>query len=507
MSPAQAAENINQLNRKRAAMAGPFISLCMIVKNEELRLPRCLESVRGLVDEYVIVDTGSTDRTKEIAKSFGAKVLSFAWSDDFSEARNESLRHAKGDWIIFLDADETLNRSGESDCLKKAASAPGIDAYYVPILNPDTNHGSESTVGSAVRFFRKYPGIRFAGRVHESVDRFLSGVGARAARSTFIIEHYGYGLDRDIVRKKYERNLNLLEKELEENPSDANVRYHLGLTCMALERDKEALEAFERALSGTGLTTSLEAMILNMKSYHLLRAGEIDAADEACSRSLALVPVQNTARLLKGLASFYGHAYGDALPLLLDSYRFISLPPQERESDIFFEDSIGKSSLIEIIGTCFCETGHFAEAIPFLKLTAHLKNDPASFERLGICLLNMGDFSGAVEYLEKARAGTEHSGLALPLSFACFRTGDFRRAADHFRCAKPGDDNEVAVAFQLLQAMASEDSFRPWLSDCIQSKLDLFRRAFPEDFPRFLMQTEKTGLSRKQHPARLEEKA
>jgi glycosyltransferase involved in cell wall biosynthesis len=477
----------------------------MIVKNEELRLRGCLESLRGLVDEMVVVDTGSTDKTKEIAKSFGAKVFHFTWSDNFSMARNESLRHATGDWIIFLDADELLNQAGEDDCLRKAASVPGIDAYLVPILNPKTDGGSGSTIGSAVRFFRNFPGIQFSSRVHESVDRFLNGVGAKAARSTFVIEHFGYGLDRDTVKRKYERNLNLLEKELADNPCDGNARYHLGLTCMALERETEAREAFDRALSGTGLTPSLEAMILNMKSYHHLRAGEFDSAYDACSRSQDLVPVQNTARQLKGLAFFYRKAYGEALPLLLESYRFISLPPQERKSDIFFEDSIDKPSLIEIIGICFSEIGHFAEAIPFLKLAIHLKNDAACLERLGICLLNTGDFPGAADYLEKARSSSpESSSLALPLSFACFRTEDLRRAARYFCCAQLRDAGEVAVAFQLLKAMAAEDSFRPYLADCIRSKLDVFRKAFSEDFSKFLSQAEKSGSSPESSPGQLE---
>ena len=134
-----------------------------------------------------------------------------------------------------------------------------------------------------------------------------------------------------------------------------------------------------------------------------------------------------------------------------------------------------------------------------------MKNDPASFERLGICLLNTGDLPGAVEHLEKARAGSPESiTLALPLSFAWFRTGDLRRAADYFRCAKTRHPNELGVAFQLLQAMAAEESFRPYLSDCIRSKEDLFREAFPEDFSRFLMRAEKSGSDRDQVTGPLE---
>ena len=88
----------------------PSISLCMIAKNEEKYLEQCLNSVKGLADEIIIVDTGSTDRTKEIAKKFSAKIFDFKWIDDFSAARNESLKHAAKDWILVLDADEMIDK-------------------------------------------------------------------------------------------------------------------------------------------------------------------------------------------------------------------------------------------------------------------------------------------------------------------------------------------------------------------------------------------------------------
>lgn len=459
--------------RGPAAGAPPSISLCMIVKDEEVRLPGCIESARGAVDEIVVVDTGSSDRTAEVAKSLGAKVHFFPWRDDFSAARNESLRHAKGDWILFLDADETLNTLGDGERLRKAASLPGIDAFSVPIINPRPDRESGVATGAAVRFFRNLPGIRFSSRVHENVDRFLLEKGARVANGPFLIEHRGYALDRDAVRKKYERNLRLLQKELEENPDNAHARYHLGLTFMALEREPEARGAFDRALTGKGLTRTLEAMILNMKSYHHLRAGEADRALDCAGSSLALVGNQNTARLLKGLALFRGRAYGEALPLLLAACRFASLPPQERKSGIAYEDGIEKPLLVEMIGTCFFETQQLAEALPFLKHTAQHKKDAASLERLGICLLNQGDFSGAAACLEQARAGTsDPERLALPLAFARFRTGDFALAALYFRGASPRDENETAIARKLLAAMEAEEGFRPYLGDCVRKMKD-----------------------------------
>ncbi len=483
-----ASESLNRAPRHcRTDSCPPRVSLCMIAKNEHERISGCLESVRGLVDEIIVVDTGSGDGTKEIAQSCGAGVFSFPWTGSFAEARNESLRHATGNWIIFLDADERLNTFGAQDCLRKAASIPGADAFSVPIINSGPVGRIDSTVGRAVRFFRNLPGIRFSGRVHETVDRFLIESGVKVVHSEFEIEHFGYGLEPDIVKRKYERNLDLLKKELAEDHGNGHARYHLGLTYMALEREEEARKAFDLALCGNGLTPSIEAMILNMKSYHHLRAGEIDQALDAACRSLLVVPLQNMARLLKGIALFQKRAHFEALPLLLQAYRFVSLPPKDRKSDISFEDSLDKIDLVEIIGICFSETGRFAEAIPFLKLSGHLKPGPAVFERLGVCFLNSGNFPAALEYLQKARADApEPDSLALPLAFASLKTGDRAAAAQYFCSARPRDESEMSVAFQMIEAMAADKAFRPYLADCIRSREDAFRKAFPARFLSFM---------------------
>src|SRR3989344_3837469 len=117
------------------------ISLCMIARNEELYLEQCLNSVKDLADEIIIVDTGSTDKTKEIAKKFGAKVFDFKWVDDFSAARNESLKHAAKDWILVLDADETLDEKGKK-AIKELAKGKDNDAY----LFLQKNYTNESSI-------------------------------------------------------------------------------------------------------------------------------------------------------------------------------------------------------------------------------------------------------------------------------------------------------------------------------------------------------------------------
>lgn len=215
----------------------PTISLCMIVKNEELHLQKCLESVKGLVDEIVIVDTGSIERTKEIAKKSGAKVVEFEWSDDFAAARNVSLQHATGDWILVLDADETLSKKDHEKI--KQYVRENADAYfliqrdYLPTCQAreftskegDTYDESKPYPGwhenKLIRLFKKSSIIQFSGVVHESVLPALRKDKLTIKETNIPIHHYGRL--KDNLERKEELYFALGEKKLAQNPSDAKA--------------------------------------------------------------------------------------------------------------------------------------------------------------------------------------------------------------------------------------------------------------------------------------------
>ena len=159
---------------KRVAAAahpatGMTLSLCMIVKDEEAMIGRCLASVREAVDEIVVVDTGSGDRTVEIAEEHGARVLHHAWTGDFSAARNVSFDAATSDWILYLDADELLV-DGDAEALRALTGQTWREAFFLV----ETNHTGElesgtATTHDALRVFRNRPGYRFSGRIHEQI--------------------------------------------------------------------------------------------------------------------------------------------------------------------------------------------------------------------------------------------------------------------------------------------------------------------------------------------------
>src|SRR5690349_2795694 len=123
-------------NRRQTGHPQPLISACLIVRNEEANLPRCLGSLAGKIDQFVVVDTGSTDRTVELAQQAGAEVFQFAWCDDFSAARNESLRHAWGKWILWIDADDELVER-EPGALRRLCETPRSSwGYFLDVHCP-----------------------------------------------------------------------------------------------------------------------------------------------------------------------------------------------------------------------------------------------------------------------------------------------------------------------------------------------------------------------------------
>lgn len=204
------------------------VSACLIVKDEAARLPRCLASLAEAVDEIVVVDTGSSDETRELARSFGARVGTFHWSDDFSAARNAALDLATGDWVLVIDADEWL-RPGGAAALRAACDDPAVVAYKLALVNH--LDGDRREEESLTRLFRRDPRVRFAGRVHEQVTESLAQVATRPGAWPELrgvtIEHDGYLKSIVRERDKSRRNVALLSRAVDEAPRDPYLRYKL----------------------------------------------------------------------------------------------------------------------------------------------------------------------------------------------------------------------------------------------------------------------------------------
>jgi hypothetical protein len=227
---------------------GLRLSLCMIVRDEEQMLPRCLAAVADAVDEIVIVDTGSSDATIEIARSFGARIIEHEWSGSFAQARNVSFDAAAGDWLMYLDADEVLVRE-DAALLRSLTGRTWREAFYLS----ETNYTGDVEDGTAVahnalRVFRNRPEYRFEGRLHEQIAHRLPGYLPERVETTGIrVEHYGYlGVVRD-ARQKSRRNIELLRLQQAESPPGAFLHYNLGCEYAAAGDHAAALAELERA--------------------------------------------------------------------------------------------------------------------------------------------------------------------------------------------------------------------------------------------------------------------
>ncbi len=237
-----------------AARARPAVdmrlSLCMIVRDEQQMLARCLESVADAVDEIVVVDTGSSDATIEIARSFGARVIEYAWTGSFAEARNVSFDAARGDWVMYLDADEMLVREDLS-LLRSLTGRTWREAFYLyqTHYTGDEEDGTAVT-HNALRVFRNRPEYRFEGRLHEQIAQCLPGYLPERIEATGIrVEHFGYVSAVRDAREKSSRNIELLRLQQAESEPTPFMHFNLGCEYAAVGDRGAALAEFERAWS------------------------------------------------------------------------------------------------------------------------------------------------------------------------------------------------------------------------------------------------------------------
>jgi len=262
----------------------PRLTACIVVKNEERRLGRCLTSLRGLVDEVVVVDTGSTDRTADIAREHGARVKAFSWSDDFAAARNEALRHATGAWVLMIDADESLDAAGRAE-VRWIVNSPKRSAQLVRQLThlPRDEDGVERLL---VRLFPNDPSLRFSGNVNEVlVD--ASGARVNAQPSGVVLHHEGAPATR---RRRLRRVLKLLENDARHHRENARPALDLTRAYLdigwAAEAEEEAHRAVELLVGAPAEADFLRPEAHGLRARALLELGRFaDAAGESRAAS------------------------------------------------------------------------------------------------------------------------------------------------------------------------------------------------------------------------------
>ncbi len=305
-----------QKSSKKAA-----VSLCMIIKDEEKYLARCLASVKPIVDEMIVVDTGSADRSKDIAITFGAKVYDYEWKNDFAEARNYSISKASGEWILILDGDEVispLDHAHFNKIVKKTPRSP--IAYTIATRNynklanivgwvPNDGHypDEEAAIGwlpsEKVRLFYGKDQIWFEGAVHELVDPVLRRNGIEIKKCRILVHHYGR-LDKEKLDRKGEIYFDIGQKKLSEMGEDVNALRELAIQATILEKNQEAFELWQRLLALNPNPNLAAIAYVNMGTIYN-RLGKFEDALDAGKKAVECDPDLKEARYNHAMAELH----------------------------------------------------------------------------------------------------------------------------------------------------------------------------------------------------------
>ena len=349
----------------------PQISLCMIVRDEEKYIERCLASAKDIFDEIIIVDTGSQDKTISLAKSFGARIFSYKWQDNFSIPRNISLEHAAGDWIFILDADEWL--CPESKVLvKNLTDKKDVLGYRVSIqFHPDWSEMK------SLRMFRNLPGLRFRGVFHEMLtitekqtDKFLL--------SDIKIHHQLCTEKRK--KSKFPRNIRLLEKHLKEYPEDIYQILCLARIKIITNNFAESKDLLTRASHVFKKTKfHKNSYELYLAHYYLQLMNYYSALDDkskslaVCEKAVLEVPTYPLFSFEAAGLCYEMQKYDRALDYFNKCLAFNK--KQAYESNMFFPKAILGSQSLAGLGYCYFRTKQYKHAAQYFKDSLVLTND------------------------------------------------------------------------------------------------------------------------------------
>lgn len=273
-------------------MHGEQITGCLIVKNEEETVERCIKSILPIIDELIIVDTGSTDRTIEIVRKYTNHIHFYQWNDNFAEVRNFAISKATKEWIIFPDADEYFNDKSQKNILNtikkvnRSADALMVSGYNI---NPVTNEIKEKF--NVIRIFRNKQNIKYTGRIHEYLKKTGNFV---VVDCTDNINFYHTGYNIEVVRSKNknDRNINLLLKDLEENENNGNAHYYLSQQYMGMllfeKVQYHAMKAIENGITVIGREPT--AYVNYIKASLNLKNRDISELIDLCNECIKKHP-------------------------------------------------------------------------------------------------------------------------------------------------------------------------------------------------------------------------
>lgn len=407
----------------------------MIVRDEAEFLEQCLNSVKDIVDDIVIVDTGSVDDTKIIATQFGARIFDYKWADDFSQARNFALEQATGDWVLVMDADETVSQSDHVKLLSLISEAKA-DAYslvqrtygdnlkhsnYV-CRGVDTYKESQAYAGwipsNLVRLFRNDPAYRFRYKIHELIEPSIEECNGKIRASKIPLHHFTYEKNSDFISGKHTRYLEYGLKQIESTPLDPKP--YLEVALVYCER-KDFNRAEEILLKGNAIAPN-NADIYDAIGTLYIDTNRASKAESFIRKCLSIRP--NDVIMLNKLASVcMAHQAFDEAESLLKRARKLSpnsimvynnfgllyaVSNRQMKAVNAFKKSVQLNAVnlyaLTSLGMLYVNLGQFKKACPVLEQALKVDSDDVRvLYHLGVACANLKQKPRAIELLNRAQ--------------------------------------------------------------------------------------------------------
>jgi tetratricopeptide (TPR) repeat protein len=349
-----------------------LLTAALIVRDEAGFLADCLASIRPVVDEIVVVDTGSVDSSPEIADRYGARVINHAWRGDFAMARNVGLDAARGKWILYIDADERLGRTDRKSIERLLSRADEV-AFRV-LLAPDLR----STPYLEYRLWRHDPRIRFEGRIHEKVTPSISAVAQADARPItdcgLLLTHVGY---EGSQTHKHERNLPLLRAELAQHPDNLFNRHHLARVLQGLGRTEEAETVLAEAVDVARRRPLDPLGVLAFTDLIRMRRDRGEDIAELLTEARRRYPSNKLLRWLEAAWHLSNHRYNEALELL-DGLLAVDLATLPAEGPGYDARIFGEFAY-EARGVCLFRLARYAEAADAFAAATRLNPEKTAY--------------------------------------------------------------------------------------------------------------------------------
>jgi tetratricopeptide (TPR) repeat protein len=440
------------------------ISLCMIVKNEEEFLGRCLESVKGLVKEIIVVDTGSEDNTIKIAENYGAKVYHHPWENNFSLHRNQSISYATGDWILVLDADEELCTT-DHDKLRAATRIPDMNAISISVYNKNLKTGEITSFLTSTRLWRRKLNIKYAGIVHNELQLPRNEA---ILRADVRLWHYGYSLEWERMKKKIARTKALLQQQLRENPNNPFTNFNYSQLLRGESKQpspelcREIIEHSGRTVDntdpGSPAQRHLHVSALDQISAAHFYLKEFDKAAEASLQALQVDPHYVDPKFNLGHIYAAKHDYEKAITAFNEYLDFVNNYDPGHEINNYILMHANKQAEAHYgLGLVYEQMREDEKAIANFLKTLGYKNDYLdTHTHLARLYYNSGQYDIAREHAEaRVRSDSLDLSARFILGEICRRDREWAGAVEHYDAILAEDSTDMASLLGIVESFHS----------------------------------------------------